>query len=102
MSQRPPLTAGGPPAKAEVGGGGGGGDNLLDLVASPVVVVDGADRILRFNGACERLTGRGRGEVVGRHFGDVFQTAAATVAGGAIETTCQTPTGARHVTWVRA
>jgi PAS domain S-box-containing protein len=45
---------------------------ILDTVGALVVVLSPSGAILRFNRACERLTGRSFEEVRGRHFWDLF------------------------------
>jgi diguanylate cyclase (GGDEF)-like protein/PAS domain S-box-containing protein len=44
---------------------------VLDIAGALVMVLDPQGRVVRFNGACERLTGYGFAEVVGRPFWDV-------------------------------
>ena len=44
---------------------------VLDVAGALVVVLDAQGRIVRFNGACERLSGYGAAEVMGRPIWDV-------------------------------
>ena len=46
-------------------------DAILDVVGALVVVLDAQGRVVRFNGACERLSGYSSAEVVGRALWDV-------------------------------
>lgn len=43
---------------------------IFDTVATLIVVLDGEGRVVRFNRACEQLTGRRREEVIGRFLWD--------------------------------
>ncbi len=45
---------------------------VLDTIAALVLVLDGDGRILRFNRACEELTGYTAEEVIGKHPWDLF------------------------------
>jgi PAS domain S-box-containing protein len=47
-------------------------DTLLEGAPTLIVQVDSQGRIMRFNAACERLTGRSRDEVVGRSMTQLF------------------------------
>jgi diguanylate cyclase (GGDEF)-like protein/PAS domain S-box-containing protein len=46
--------------------------SVLDAVGALVVVLDEEGRIVRFNGACERLSGYGGAEVIGRRIWDIM------------------------------
>ena len=47
---------------------------ILDTVGALVVVLDGEGRIVRFNRACERASGRDFSSVKGRHVSELFET----------------------------
>ena len=55
---------------------------IFDTVANLIVVLDSQGRVVRFNRACEQLTGRSRKEVVGRFIWDFALSAR---RGGAIQ-----------------
>lgn len=48
-------------------------DSLLDMVASLVIVVDPAGRVVRFNRACEQASGWSEPELRGRYFWEVLR-----------------------------
>jgi PAS domain S-box-containing protein len=48
-------------------------ESLLDMVASLVIVVDPEGRIVRFNRACEQISGWTEEELRGRHFWEVLR-----------------------------
>ncbi|NQU43674.1 PAS domain S-box protein [bacterium] len=50
------------------------GTTVLDMVGALVVVLDTEGKIIRFNRACEELTGYSQAEVTGRPFFDVLLT----------------------------
>ena len=46
-------------------------DAVLDIAGALVLVLDAQGRVVRFNGACERLSGFASEEVVGRQLWDI-------------------------------
>lgn len=50
-------------------------ENLFDSASAPIIVWNPALRIIRFNPACERLTGHAAGEVIGQELGILFPEA---------------------------
>jgi hypothetical protein len=45
---------------------------VLNTIGALVVVLDPQGRIVRFNGACEKITGDLAGEVLDKHVWDIF------------------------------
>lgn len=71
-------------------------DRILDGIAGPVVVLDAAGRIVRFNRASEEASGLSRADARGRTFASVFAPA------GDGETSCVDATGTRRlIEWTR-
>jgi PAS domain S-box-containing protein len=89
---------------------------IFDTVASLIVVLDRTGRVIKFNRACERLTGRSRQAVTGRFLwdfalppGDAEKTRAAftnITSGASVPVEYQnewlTPDGPRAIAWSNA
>lgn len=83
-------------------------DSILDGVSSLIVALDADGRIVRFNRACEEVTGLERAEAIGRAFASVFPAAGNGDASGngdgdgGGETSCVGPAGdPRLIAWTR-